>query len=131
MSMRIELKQEDLYVDWVSLRQGILQYTCWANEVPMPVGMAWVLRYTNHGGLNQAHLMHIFTVPFARRNKVATKLLREILQHCDSIVTGTGSKEGGEGLLTAFGFKYDDWRCDWAYITKAPTGLIPNEKAQP
>jgi len=81
-----------------------------------PLGIAWcTITLDEKLNKRRAEIHSIYTIEWARRKGIATKILNEILENCDTLTTTSGSSFGGEKLLKAFGFHHKKKMCQWAY----------------
>lgn len=89
------------------LDNGIFQYTFWDPASSSPASVMWVHFFWTQNKKNVGLVMNIITVESQRRKGFASQLLGAAREHCDFLMTASGSADGGEALITKVGFVHD------------------------
>jgi GNAT superfamily N-acetyltransferase len=100
-------------------QRGVWFYAAFCERWQWPVGVAWATRAGCHDGRTVSQLGDIYVPAALRRHGVATRLVHRILEDCDVVVTASGSPTGGELLLKAMGFRWNQEAACWS-LAKAP-----------
>lgn len=96
------------WVGRTSLAGGVSQYTCWDPEFICPIGFVWCLLLSD-----TATILHSYVRPDYRRIGVRTLINEYIFYSVNKIQSSSGSKDGGEAFLKAYGYTFDKKRKDW------------------
>jgi hypothetical protein len=113
------------WVTWVSVGFGIDIWCLFDKGRPAPVGLVWGIA---HGGKKQSfHVYGSYVHEWARRQGVRTRINQAIFEHYDVIVTGGGSKDGGEAFLKAAGYKSHPATGQW--FLERPKKDIPARRS--
>jgi len=105
-----------LRVETHDMGKGIWQFTCFSEDWPSPVGMAWVLGF---GGSPKSgcQLFDCFTSLGMRRQGVMTEIINVMLKKYDYVFSDGVTKEG-RSFMKRTGWKYRRETSDW-YKTRS------------
>jgi GNAT superfamily N-acetyltransferase len=87
---------------------GVLVYLLHPFNADFPAGVAMC-----HGRGDAYDLLDIYVRPDCRRRGVARALIRAMLLNVSLIRTDKGTADGGQAMLEAVGFKYDEIARVW------------------
>ena len=90
------------------LKNSITQYTYWDDISDSPFGILWVRFSLDQNGGTIALLLNCLVVHYYRRKRVATNLIQNVLSEANTLLSASGSRDGGFELLEKNGFKHSE-----------------------
>jgi ribosomal protein S18 acetylase RimI-like enzyme len=104
---------EELHIDAHGTQAGLTMWCARARWEYFPAGVVW----TQYIGEKAAYVAWSYTLPHYRRRGVRMAIHRAMAKQYQTITTGVGSDNGGQGFLKAAGFKWDKIRGVWVWTS--------------
>ena len=132
--IKIKVDFADSWFTWTTIGFGVTQAMLFVKQQATPIGFVWGIWFgAGNAGKERFEVTQSFTIPWARRQGVRTRINDEIfrLTQIQIITTQNGSDDGGKAFMENYGYELNQEIGLWS-ITKEKRNLILlNRKQNP